>query len=113
MTVAKYTIGFILSLLLSLVAYFYVELHGSADWVTLVLGVLAVTQMIVQLVFFLHLGDEAGPRYRLLSFVFMFGTLVIIVVGSIWIMANMNYNMMQMTPTQKENYMTTKNDMSF
>lgn len=113
MTLTKYTTGFVLSLLLSLAAYYYVVLHGSNVWLLLVLAVLALVQMTVQLLFFLHLGDEVGPRYKLASFLFMFGMLVIVVGGSLWIMANLNYNMMRMTPSEKENYMTTKNDMSF
>lgn len=113
MTLARYTIGFVLSLVLTMAAYYYVVLHGSGTWLLAVLGVLALTQMTVQLVFFLHLGDEVGPRYRLASFLFMIGILVIVVGGSIWIMGHLNYNMMQMSPNQKTNYMMTQHDKGF
>lgn len=114
MTLTKYIIGFILSLALTIVAYVLVtqELVGGMALI-MVLGALAVVQMIVQLVFFLHLGDEVGPRYKLASFLFMGGILLIIVVGSVWIMNNMNYNMMNMTPQQKSDYMMTQHDKGF
>jgi predicted RNA-binding protein associated with RNAse of E/G family len=43
----------------------------------------------------------------------MVGILVIVVGGSIWIMNNLNYNMMQMSPTEKTNYMMTQHDKGF
>jgi cytochrome o ubiquinol oxidase operon protein cyoD len=113
MTYAKYTIGFILSLLLTMAAYFAVRLHPNMHVLLIILGVLAVVQMVVQLIFFLHLGEEVGPKYKLASFVFMIGILVIVVGGSIWIMNNLNYNMMQMSPTEKTNYMMTQHDKGF
>jgi len=113
MTAARYAIGFVLSLILSLAAYYYVVLGGSGTWFLVILGVLAVTQMIVQLIFFLHLGDEVGPRYRLMSFAFMLIILLVVVVGSLWVMVNMNYHMMDMTPTEKTDYMLIQYDKGF
>lgn len=114
MTVAKYSIGFVLSLLLTLVAYFAVLNSTLAGIMLLViLGVLAVVQMIVQLVFFLHLDTELRPRYKRASFLFMAGILLIVVVGSIWIMQNLNYNMMHFTPDEKELYMRNQLDKGF
>jgi cytochrome o ubiquinol oxidase operon protein cyoD len=114
MTLTKYIIGFILSLILTLAAYFMVvEDVATGMTIILILGVLALVQMVVQLVFFLHLGEEVGPRYKLASFLFMGGILLIIVVGSIWIMDNLNYNMMEMSPQQKSDYMKTQHDKGF
>lgn len=113
MTIAKYTIGFVLSLLLTLIAYAFVVGDHNSPWLLAALGVLAVVQMIVQLVFFLHLDEEAGPRVKLWSFVFMAGTLIIIVAGSLWIMYNMNYNMSDMTPNEKNSYMMIQSDKGF
>ena len=114
MTLTKYIIGFVLSLLLTLVAYFLVvnELMSGTTLV-LTLGLLALVQMIVQLTYFLHLGDEAGPRLKLVSFAFMAGILLIVVVGSVWIMDNLNDNMMNMSPQQKTDYMKTQHDKGF
>lgn len=113
MTIARYAIGYILSLILTLTAYNLVVYRSANIWLVAGLLVMAVAQMIVQLVFFLHLGEEASPRYKLTSFLFMSGVLVIIVVGSIWIMNNLDYNMMNMSPQEKTDYMTTQKDKGF
>lgn len=113
MTLKRYTIGFVLSLLLTFAAYFDVRLHPNMNTLLVVLGVLAVTQMAVQLVFFLHLGEEVRPRYRLASFGFMLLILVVVVTGSLWVMSHLNNNMMHMTPDQKTNYMTTQYNKGF
>lgn len=113
MTYTKYIIGFLLSLGLTLLAYAIVVLDLLSAWAVGVLLVLAVAQMIVQLVYFLHLGEEVGPRLKLLSFVFMEVILLIIVVGSLWIMNHLNYNMMEMSPDEKETYMMGQKDKGY
>lgn len=113
MTVSKYVTGFVLSLILTLLAYSMVVGGATGSWVLLTLGGLAILQMLVQLMFFLHLGEEAKPRQKLWSFVFMAIVLLILVAGSIWIMYNMNYNMSHMTPTQKETYMKKEYNRGF
>lgn len=114
MTLQKYIIGFAVSFLLTLAAYFLV-INNTVGGITLLLllGGLALAQMIVQLIYFLHIGEEARPRYKLASFLFMAGVLALIVVGSIWIMNNLNANMMHMSPDQKNDYMKTQYDKGF
>jgi cytochrome o ubiquinol oxidase operon protein cyoD len=92
----SYAAGFILSILLTLSAYFSVTLHLLTGW-TLLFAILtpAFIQLIVQLVFFLHLDREATPRWNLLVLLFTITIVIILVAGSIWIMHNLNYNMMQ------------------
>ena len=113
MTYARYLTGFVLSLLLTFAAYDMVVYKEVSPWTLPLLGLLAVVQMVVQLVFFLHLGDEVRPRYKLASFVFMAGILLIVIVGSLWIMQNLNENMMHMSPNEKNDYMMTQHDKGF
>jgi len=90
-----YVTGFALSLILTGLAFYLVGHQGFNR--TFVLGsiiILALVQLFVQLFFFLHLNSEQGPRWKLLTFGFMAGVLLIVVVGSLWIMNNLNYNMM-------------------
>lgn len=104
--VKQYAIGFIVSLVLTFSAYFIVTntyLEGMAAMIAV--GVLAFSQMVVQLIFFLHLGEESRPRVKLFAFISMSIVLLIIVVGSLWIMSHLNYNMMHMSPTEKTHYM--------
>ncbi|MDQ5982017.1 MAG: cytochrome o ubiquinol oxidase subunit [Patescibacteria group bacterium] len=113
MTIVKYVIGFVLSLVLTMTAY-WVTVNGiDKTTLYLILAVLALVQMVVQLIFFLHLGEEARPRYKLATFLLMSFMLAIIVVGSIWIMDNMNYNMANMSPNEKNDYMLMQHDKGF
>lgn len=87
--------GFILSLALTLIAYFFVgqELF-SPKVLTYLVMLLGGIQALVQLVFFLHLGVEERPRWNLMMFLFMLLIIIVIVCGSLWIMQNLNYNLM-------------------
>ncbi|MDB5177926.1 MAG: cyoD [Candidatus Saccharibacteria bacterium] len=110
----KYTLGFLISLTLTLTAYVLVSGQAfSGTALVIILGGLALIQMLVQLVFFLHVSDESRPRFRLLSFSFMAMVLVIVVGGSLWIMYHLNYNMMGMSSHEKTDYMTTQRDKGF
>lgn len=113
-TLLGYSIGFITSLVLTFGAY----ILASGQVVTgteliIVLGGLALIQMLVQLVFFLHMADESRPRFRLVSFGFMTIILAIVVGGSLWIMYHLNYNMMNMSSHEKDSYMTSQKDKGF
>jgi cytochrome o ubiquinol oxidase operon protein cyoD len=80
-------IGFLASLILTYLTYY---LAPSP----LVIFFFGLTQAILQLVFFLHLGLESKPHWNLITFLFLVLVIVIIVSGSLWIMYNLNYNMM-------------------
>lgn len=91
----SYATGFILSLLLTVLAYYVVtqKLYTSLSQIFVIIAGLAIIQLFVQLVFFLHLGRESKPRWNVAVFVFAALVVLIIVFGSIWIMNNLNYNM--------------------
>jgi cytochrome o ubiquinol oxidase subunit IV len=109
----SYTIGFILSIMWTLLAYGVVVGKGFGTNVTVgIVCILAVAQLITQLVFFLHLGFNRSSRWNLITFSFMLMVLVIIVFGSLWIMQNLNYNM-QMTPEQMNSYMKEQSNKGF
>jgi cytochrome o ubiquinol oxidase operon protein cyoD len=93
-SVGSYVVGFVLSVALTLAAYFAVTHHafGRTGLIATVCT-LAGVQLMVQLLFFLHLGREGKPRFSLWTFVFMLMILVIVVGGSLWIMNNLNYHM--------------------
>jgi cytochrome o ubiquinol oxidase operon protein cyoD len=101
----NYTIGFTLSIVLTLAAYILVRYRPDAlSYGFLVFSVvgLAIAQLFVQLQFFIHLGHESKPRWNKLVFIFMLLVLLIIVVGSLWIMSNLHYNVM--SPHETETY---------
>jgi cytochrome o ubiquinol oxidase operon protein cyoD len=91
---ASYTVGFVLSLLLSLTAYFAVTHHqNSRRFLLITIFALALTQLLVQLLYFLHLDRESKPRWNLMVAGFAATVVLILVLGSLWIMNNLNYHM--------------------
>jgi len=87
----SYVIGFGLSLLLTLTAYLLVTNHGASRHVLIgIVVLLALVQFFVQIYYFLHLGAETKPRWKLAVFLSMTGVVLILVFGSLWIMTNLN-----------------------
>jgi cytochrome o ubiquinol oxidase operon protein cyoD len=109
-TLALYSIGFLFSLLLTLAAYIVVQVHVSSahsiishEFLISTILVLAFIQLGVQLFFFLHLDfGNSGNRWKLGIFISTFALVLLVVVGSLWIMDHLNYNM---TPAQIDQYM--------
>lgn len=98
----QYTVGFVLSVFLTLTAYVAAVNKFLIGWdLVIFLVVLAIVQLIVQLMLFLHLGDERRPRWNLMAFLFMALMVLVIGIGSIWIMHNMNYRMMPQHEVQQ------------
>jgi cytochrome o ubiquinol oxidase subunit IV len=94
-TVKSYLLGFLFSLLLTLCSFGLVIKKPFTKQATLlVISALALIQAIFQLVYFLNLAKDAPPRWKLLMFGFMLLVLVILITGTLWIMYNLNYNMM-------------------
>lgn len=100
-SLASYIIGFILSLVFTLGAAWIVWEHVSSGHTVFAHAViipiilaLAIAQMIIQLVFFMHLGAGEGSRWNFGALISTVGIILIIVIGSIWIMDHLNYNMM-------------------
>lgn len=60
------------------------------------LFVLAIAQMGVHLVFFLHIGTGPDSVNNVMALAFGVLIIVLIIAGSLWIMANLNHNMMPM-----------------
>ncbi len=88
-------IGFILSIILIISAYRIVTHdHLSEGLLTLTLVALALMQAVIQLVCFLHLGLETKPHWNMLMFLFTVMVILIVLGGSLWIMNNLEYNLM-------------------
>jgi cytochrome o ubiquinol oxidase operon protein cyoD len=88
-------VGFILSIILTGIP-FWMVMDGSASHTTII-GVVvacAVVQVIVHLIYFLHLDTKTEGGWNMVAIVFSALIILIVVVGSLWIMWNLNYNMM-------------------
>lgn len=98
-----YIVGFILSLLLTFEAYILTVAHRAGSLIlVIILLSLALIQLLVQLFCFLHVGQDKNPKWNLQFFISTFLFVLLVVVGSIWIMYHLNYNM---SPEQINNYL--------
>ena len=93
----SYTAGLGLAILLTIASF--VVSQTNLLWppgIPVGLVVLAFAQIGVHLVFFLHLGS--GPDHTNNILALAFGVLIVflVIAGSIWIIANLNANMMDM-----------------
>jgi cytochrome o ubiquinol oxidase subunit IV len=92
-----YLIGLGLATLITIVAFFVSR--TSLVWqpsIPIALMVLAIAQMGVHLVFFLHI--TTGPESFNNVLALAFGVLIVflLIVGSLWIMTHLNHNMVSM-----------------
>lgn len=94
-TLKAYIIGFTASLLLTVISFLLVATRLLSDQhLIYVIVFLALAQAVIQLIFFLHLGQEAKPRWETVVFCFMVVVLLIIAIGSLWIMHDLNERVM-------------------
>lgn len=95
-SVKSYLSGFSLCLVLTVVAFLSISFLGSDVSKTvkmMLIAALALLQILIQLLFFLHLKD-ASDHWNLAALVFTVIVIFTIVGGSSWIIYNLNMNMM-------------------
>ena len=93
--VIVYTIGLVLAVGLTATSFWVA--NTSLLWppgVPLGLAVLAIAQMGVHLVFFLHITTAPDNTNNVLALAFGVFIVILVVAGSLWIMTNLNDNMM-------------------
>jgi|HubBroStandDraft_6_1064221.scaffolds.fasta_scaffold1527810_1 cytochrome o ubiquinol oxidase operon protein cyoD len=90
-----YVAGFSMSLALTITAFLLMKIRFLPDSMLYVsLAALAILQLIVQSACFLGMNTKQEGRWNLLPFLFTLFVIAILVSGSLWIMYNMNYNML-------------------
>ena len=114
-TMKMYVTGFVLSVIFTLAAFALVWAHTSSKHETFshpflitTTLVLAVIQFFVQIFFFLHLGRETKPRWKRTVLLLMITFVLVVVVGSIWVMYSLSGRMMPSTE-QMIKYMQNQN----
>lgn len=93
----NYLIGLALAILLTLVSF---GVSGTTlVWrpsIPIALFVLAIAQMGVHLVFFLHITTGQDNTNNILALAFGILIVLLLLTGSLWIMSHLNRNMMPM-----------------
>lgn len=83
----KHVVGFVLSLVLTVAAlWLVVSLALPMTALAVTILALATLQVLVQLVFFMHLTERVGPAFHVITLLFGFFVAVTVIGGSIWIM---------------------------
>ena len=93
-----YTIGLVLAIILTATSFWVA--NTSLLWgpgVALGLVVLAIAQMGVHLVFFLHITTGPDNTNNVLALAFGILIVFLVIAGSLWIMTNLNEHLM-LTP---------------
>ncbi len=94
-SVKSYLIGFVWAVLLTVIPFALVMTGFFPAGVTAaVAAILAVAQIVVHLIYFLHMDRSAAQRWNIMVFVFTVLVIGIVIVGTLWVMHNMNANMM-------------------
>ncbi|MFN4168130.1 MAG: cytochrome o ubiquinol oxidase subunit IV [Pannonibacter phragmitetus] len=103
----SYLIGFVLSVILTAIPFAIVMTGGfesRAVTAVIVIG-FAVVQILVHMVYFLHMNSRSDEGWTMLSMIFTVIVVVIMLAGSLWVMYNLNTNMMpQMDHTQMQGF---------
>lgn len=95
-TLGGYTIGFVLSVLLTAIPFWLVMdkvIANSTVTAFVVLGI-AMVQIVVHMVFFLHMNTRSENGWSMLALIFTMVLLVIMLAGSLWVMKHLDSNMM-------------------
>lgn len=95
----SYVTGFVLSIILTLIPYFIVvnQTLGSRSLILAVV-LFAIAQLLVQVIFFLHLSKKSRPLWNMIVFIYTVFVVSFFSIGSIWIMNNLDYNMTDASP---------------
>jgi cytochrome o ubiquinol oxidase operon protein cyoD len=99
---ATYTVGLAFALLLT--AASFIVSQTNLLWepgVPAGLAVLAIAQMGVHLVFFLHISTGPDNTNNVVALTFGVLIVTLVVSGSLWIMANLNTNMLPIMEMQR------------
>jgi cytochrome o ubiquinol oxidase operon protein cyoD len=94
----SYAIGLALATVLTVASFWAVWTHLIyGPGVPAALVALAVAQMGIHLVFFLHITTGPDNSNNVLALAFGVLIVFLVVIGSLWIMANLNHNMIPMS----------------
>jgi cytochrome o ubiquinol oxidase subunit IV len=95
----SYTAGLGLAVLATIASFVVAQTNLLwAPGIPVGLIVLALAQIGVHLVFFLQLGSGPDSTNNILALAFGVLIVFLVITGSIWIIANLNSNMMPMPP---------------
>jgi len=95
-TFSGYMLGFVLSVVLTAIP-FWLVMSGtlpSKQITALVIMAFAVVQIVVHMIYFLHMSPRSENGWTMMALIFTIVMVVIALSGSLWVMNHLNSNMM-------------------
>jgi cytochrome o ubiquinol oxidase operon protein cyoD len=95
-TFSTYMLGFVLSVVLTAIP-FWLVMSGtlpSKQITALVIMAFAVVQIVVHMIYFLHMSTRSENGWSMMALIFTIVMVVIALSGSLWVMNHLNSNMM-------------------
>jgi len=93
-----YLTGFVLAAILTVIPFWLVmgNVLDNSLVTTLVILALGGVQMVVHVIYFLHMSTKSEGGWTFMSLIFTITVVVIMLAGSVWVMYHLNHNMMPM-----------------
>lgn len=100
----EYLTGFVLSVILTAIPFWLVMdgVIANSTVAAIVLLAFAAVQVVVHMVYFLHMNAKSEGGWNLFALIFTLVLVVIVLAGSLWVMYHMNTNMMPGTHDMDE-----------
>jgi cytochrome o ubiquinol oxidase operon protein cyoD len=104
-TLKGYLTGFVLAVILTAIPFWIVMSGGlgKSNTTALVIMGFAVVQIVVHMIYFLHMNARSEGGWTMLALIFTLVLVVITLTGSIWVMYHLNHNMMPATAHDMQN----------
>jgi len=101
-TLPGYAIGFLLAVILTAIPFWIVMSKAieSSGWTITVILAFAAVQIVVHMVYFLHMTPKAEGGWSMMALAFTIILVVITLSGSLWVMFHLKSNMMPVTAEQ-------------
>ena len=95
-TFKGYMTGFVLAVVLTVIPFWVVmaDVFESTGVTALVILSLAAVQIVVHMVYFLHMNFRSQGGWNMLALIFTAVIVFITLAGSLWVMYHLNVNMM-------------------
>ncbi|HWT18332.1 MAG TPA: cytochrome o ubiquinol oxidase subunit IV [Variovorax sp.] len=104
-TFKGYMTGFVLAVILTAIPFWLVmgNVLGKPSTTSLVILGFAAVQIVVHMIYFLHMDAKSESGWNMLALIFTIVLVVITLAGSLWVMYHMNANMMPMSVHDMKN----------
>ena len=108
-TLKGYVTGFVLAVILTAIPFWLVmgNVFDKSSTTALVILGFAAVQIVVHMIYFLHMNTKSEGGWTLLALIFTIVLVVITLAGSLWVMYHLNSNMMPGSMHETHDTVTT------